>query len=49
MICKKPPSAAGVPLRDSDQIAIAAKAVAATRQMLYRRIRFSGLAKEYVL
>lgn len=49
MICKKPPSTAGVPLRDSDQIAITAKAVAATRQMLYGRMRFSGLAKEYIL
>lgn len=36
-------------MRDSDQIAIAAKAVAAAKQMLYGRMRFSGLAKEYVL
>jgi hypothetical protein len=49
MICKKPPSAAGIPFRHKDQIAIAAKRIAAVRQILYGRIRFRGLAKDYIL
>jgi hypothetical protein len=38
-----------MPFRHRDQIAIAAKRLAAARQTLYGRMRLSGLAKEYVL
>jgi hypothetical protein len=45
MICRKSPSAAGIPLLHNDQIAMATKKAPAARQMLYGSIKLSGLAK----